>query len=291
MSHADEAHHELLTLCSALGALLELHRATGASGLPKATAELARERGWSAEPVVVPTQQREEAAGGRGVQVPAAPLPAAPARAPSSRVLLEPSLPVAVPATLEERWARLKALEAAVADCTRCALSQTRTHTAFSRGDGSSGVCFVGEGPGAEEDRQGVPFVGPAGQLLDKMIVAMGLKPSEVYVCNVVKCRPPDNRKPSPAEISACRGYLEEQLALMQPKVIVVLGATALEGLFGRSESITRARGNWRLYQGIPVMPTFHPAYLLRVPAAKRDAWQDLQAVVQQLGRTLPGRG
>jgi DNA polymerase len=149
----------------------------------------------------------------------------------------------------------------------------------------------VGEGPGADEDAQGFPFVGKAGQLLDKMIAAMGLGRDEVYVCNIVKCRPPDNRKPEPAEMAACTPYLKEQLELVAPEVIVALGATAVQGLFGTTEGITRMRGRWKLYGGrIPVMPTFHPAYLLRTPAAKREVWDDLQAVLRQMGRTLPAK-
>jgi DNA polymerase len=123
------------------------------------------------------------------------------------------------------------------------------------------------------------------------MIAAMGLGRDEVYVCNIVKCRPPNNRKPEPDEMSACSPFLNEQLALLAPAVIVALGATAVQGLLGTSEGITRMRGTWKLYQGrIPIMPTFHPAYLLRNPAAKREVWADLQAVLQQLGRPLPAR-
>jgi DNA polymerase len=136
-----------------------------------------------------------------------------------------------------------------------------------------------------------LPFVGKAGQLLDRMIVAMGLGCDEVYVCNIVKCRPPDNRKPEPDEMRACLPYLEKQLELIQPEVIVALGATAVQGLLGTTGGITRLRGRWRLYQGkLPVMPTFHPAYLLRTPRAKRDVWDDLQEVMRHLGRPIPAR-
>jgi DNA polymerase len=173
--------------------------------------------------------------------------------------------------------------------CRKCRLCEERTQTVFARGNGSSGLCFVGEGPGADEDAQGAPFVGKAGQLLDRMIEAMGFGRDDVYVCNIVKCRPPKNRKPEPAEMAACLPYLAEQIELVDPKVIVALGATAVEGLLGISGGITRLRGNWRLYGGrIAVMPTFHPAYLLRAPEAKRDVWQDLQEVLKHLGRTVP---
>jgi DNA polymerase len=175
--------------------------------------------------------------------------------------------------------------------CTRCALHVARRQAVFARGTGSSGLCFVGEGPGAEEDAQGFPFVGPAGQLLDRMIGAMGLTRDEVYVCNIVKCRPPNNRKPDLEEMAACSPFLTEQLELLAPAVIVALGATAVQGLLGTSDGITRLRGKWKLYKGrIAVMPTFHPAYLLRTPAAKREVWEDLQAVLRQMGRSAPER-
>jgi uracil-DNA glycosylase len=189
------------------------------------------------------------------------------------------------------RRARLEVLASEVAGCQRCGLHGGRTQTVFARGNGSSGLCFVGEGPGQDEDLQGFPFVGKAGQLLDRMILAMGFERDEVYVCNIVKCRPPNNRKPEPAEMQSCMPFLEQQLELLAPQVIVALGATAVQGLFGTTEGIMRLRGRWKLYQGrIAVMPTFHPAYLLRTPAAKRDVWQDLQAVLRHMGRPVPGR-
>jgi DNA polymerase len=190
-----------------------------------------------------------------------------------------------------ERTRRLSLLEEQVRGCTACALHAGRTQTVFARGTGSSGLCFVGEGPGAEEDAQGFPFVGAAGQLLDRMIGAMGFSRDDVYVCNIVKCRPPKNRKPEPDEMAACMPYLAEQLELLAPQVIVALGATAVQGLLGTSEGITRIRGTWKLYRGrIAVMPTFHPAYLLRTPDAKRDVWADLQEVLRHMGRPIPSR-
>ncbi len=191
----------------------------------------------------------------------------------------------------DERRARLKVLEEQVRECRDCGLCEERTNTVFARGTGSVGVAFVGEGPGADEDAQGYPFVGAAGQLLDKMIAAMGLERDAVYVCNIVKCRPPKNRKPSEEEMAACRHYVVSQLELVQPRVIVALGATAVEGLLGLKLGITRLRGTWRLYNGsIPVMPTFHPAYLLRQPDAKREVWEDLQAVLTRINMPLPQR-
>ncbi|WP_437990951.1 uracil-DNA glycosylase family protein [Sorangium sp. So ce145] len=212
--------------------------------------------------------------------------------APAHRADTAARASATLPDTKEERAARLSLLAEEVRTCQKCPLHEGRTHTVFSRGDPSSEVVFVGEGPGAEEDLQGQPFVGAAGQLLDKMIAAMGYHRDEVYICNIVKCRPPKNRKPEPAEMAACSPYLTAQLALIKPKVIVALGATAVQGLIGTSEGITKLRGTWKLYKGsIPIMPTFHPAYLLRQPSAKREVWSDLKEVMRHLGKSAPDRG
>lgn len=204
----------------------------------------------------------------------------APAPAPSR------SLPTVQALDPEATKLRLSQIAEIVSGCTRCDLSQSRTQTVFARGNPQAELMFVGEGPGQDEDAQGLPFVGKAGQLLDKMIEAMGYKPDDVYIANIVKCRPPNNRKPEPQEMASCVGYLHEQIALVRPRAIVALGATACEGLLGVS-GITRLRGTWRLYRAeIPVMPTFHPAYLLRTPEAKREVWADLKQVMQKLGKT-----
>lgn len=193
--------------------------------------------------------------------------------------------------TQDERLEKLAILRDNVAVCTKCRLHEQRTQTVFARGSGQSGLCFIGEGPGADEDEQGLPFVGRAGQLLDRMITAMGLSRDDVYVCNIVKCRPPNNRKPMPDEVTACKPYLERQLELLKPEVMVALGATAVEGLLGISEGITRLRGKWKLYRGtVPVMPTFHPAYLLRNPSAKHPVWEDMCEVLRHMGRPIPER-
>lgn len=195
-------------------------------------------------------------------------------------------------ANLDERRTRLALLAEEAQACSRCALHAERKQAVFARGNPFSELCFVGEGPGADEDALGEPFVGAAGQLLDKMIGAMGYRRDEVYICNIVKCRPPKNRKPEPAEMAACSPFLTEQLGLIQPRVIVALGATAVQGLIGASEGITRLRGKWKLYKGTtPIMPTFHPAYLLRSPGAKRDVWADLQEVMRHLGKGPPAKG
>jgi uracil-DNA glycosylase len=213
------------------------------------------------------------------------PIAAKTTTAPVPRPARDPSTPTD-PA---ERKRRLAVLAEEVASCTKCSLHETRTNAAFARGNPEAELLFVGEGPGAEEDRQGLPFVGAAGQLLDKMIVAMGYARDDVYICNVVKCRPPKNRKPEPDEVTACKPYLEEQVALVNPKVMVALGATGVQGLLGTSTGITRMRGSWKVYRGrIPLMPTFHPAYLLRQAEKKRDVWNDLKQVMARLGKEPP---
>lgn len=188
-----------------------------------------------------------------------------------------------------DRDHRLNLIASEAATCTRCKLGSTRTNSVFERGSRTPLVAFVGEGPGENEDQKGIPFVGKSGVLLDSLIDEMGLTPEEFYICNAVKCRPPGNRKPEPEEIAACRPFLVEQLALVKPHVIVALGGSALQALVGRTEGITRIRGQWRVYQGIPVMPTYHPSYLLREPWRKADTRMDLVAVLNRLPRTATG--
>jgi DNA polymerase len=183
---------------------------------------------------------------------------------------------------------RLAAVAAEVAACERCELHRTRTHTVPGAGSPHPDIVFVGEGPGEEEDRQGVPFVGAAGELLTLMIAAMGYTRETAFIANIVKCRPPGNRKPTPGEMEACLPYLRAQIETLKPRVVVALGATATQGLLRTDTGISRLRGRWCQYQGIPVMPTYHPAFLLRTPSAKRDSWKDLQAVLARLGRTPP---
>jgi DNA polymerase len=173
-----------------------------------------------------------------------------------------------------------------VRGCTRCPLHQGRTRTVFGVGDPDARLMFIGEGPGADEDAQGEPFVGRAGKLLTKMIVAMGLSRETVYIANVVKCRPPGNRAPRPDEASTCWPYLRRQIQIVAPEAIVVLGNAAAKMLLETRTGITRLRGQWREIDGVPVMPTFHPAYLLRqyTEANRRKVWNDLQAVMDRLG-------
>lgn len=175
---------------------------------------------------------------------------------------------------------RLDEVRRTLGDCKRCKLCSGRKNLVFGVGNPKARLVFVGEGPGAEEDNQGIPFVGAAGQLLTKMISAMGYTRDEVYICNVVKCRPPGNRNPEPDEIQACQPFLEAQLDAIRPSVIIALGKFAAQTLLRSDTPITRLRGHWREYVGVPLMPTFHPAYLLRNPAEKKAAWADLQAVM-----------
>jgi DNA polymerase len=184
----------------------------------------------------------------------------------------------------------LDAVAAEIAGCTKCGLCESRTKTVPGQGSLRPEILFVGEGPGADEDRQGLAFVGRAGQLLTKMIEAMGFRRDEVFIANVVKCRPPGNRTPLPDEMATCLPYLARQIAVLQPKVIVAMGATAVKGLLNTTSGITNMRGNWKTFEGIDVMPTFHPAYLLRDPSKKREAWADLQSVLERLGRQAPPR-
>lgn len=199
-----------------------------------------------------------------------------------------------------EKDSQLRILdETQVRGCTKCSLCETRTQTVFGQGSPIARLVFVGEAPGYEEDRRGLAFVGRAGQLLTRMITAMGLTRDDVFICNVLKCRPPDNRDPTAGEILACSPYLHDQLTIIQPEVLVALGAPAAKTLLNTAQSIGRLRGRFHDYTvsgmlgtglTVPVMPTYHPAYLLRNPGEKRKAWDDLQMVMDLLGLPLPNR-
>ena len=179
----------------------------------------------------------------------------------------------------------LLAVRRDLGECARCKLASGRTRIVFGVGDPRAELMFVGEGPGADEDLQGEPFVGKAGQLLTKMIEAMGYRREEVYIANVVKCRPPGNRDPESDEIAACEPFLKAQIAAVRPKVVVALGRFAVQTLLRDPTPISRQRGRWRDYEGVKLMPTFHPAYLLRNPPEKKRAWEDLQLVMKELGK------
>jgi len=180
---------------------------------------------------------------------------------------------------------RLRVLTDDAASCTECRLHTGRTKSVFSRGVPTADLVFVGEGPGETEDLEGLPFVGEAGKLLDKMIAAMGYGRDDVYICNVVKCRPPKNRTPEPDEARSCSRFLTGQIELVRPRAIVSLGRCAAEGLGVMPPDGRNWRGAWTSYRGIPVMPTYHPAYLLRSPEQKRVVWEDLQKVMARLGQ------
>jgi DNA polymerase len=209
-----------------------------------------------------------------------------------------PSVPLAQPPTITTQAGdlflspkvqtvqTLEELRAEIGDCRRCKLCQGRTQIVFGVGNPRAELAFVGEGPGRDEDLKGEPFVGRAGQLLTEIIVkGMKMRRDDVYICNVVKCRPPENRNPEPDEIAACEPFLIKQLEIVKPQVIVALGTFAAQTLLKTKTPISRLRGNWHSYQGIKLMPTLHPAYLLRNPADKRLVWQDIQAVLREMGR------
>jgi uracil-DNA glycosylase len=175
-------------------------------------------------------------------------------------------------------------------NCQRCKLHSGRLNIVFGVGNPAAELVFIGEAPGFHEDKQGEPFVGKAGGLLDKMITAMGLSRSDVYILNIIKCRPPGNRDPEADEMAACEPFLIRQLEALEPKIIVTLGRYATQALLRESTGITKLRGKWHTYQGVRLMPTFHPAYLLRNPAAKRPTWDDLQLVMTEIrGAADPG--
>ncbi len=190
----------------------------------------------------------------------------------------------------EQKLQALRVLnEGQVVGCQRCAeLAQCRTQTVFGVGNPDAELCFIGEAPGGEEDAQGEPFVGPAGQLLNRIIQACQMRREEVYIANILKCRPPGNRAPLPNEVANCLPYLERQLALIRPKYLVALGAVAAQALLQTTQGIGRLRGRFHDYRGIPVLCTYHPAYLLRNPAAKRDVWEDMKRLLERMGRPVP---
>ena len=213
----------------------------------------------------------------------AAPAPAAESAAPGTGQAAQP------PRFAGMDWPELRREALA---CRRCPLAEGRGLVVFGQGALDAELMFVGEGPGQQEDRLGIPFVGPAGELLSRILNAMAMSRDEVYIANAVKCRPPGNRVPEPEEMQTCWPFLERQIELVRPRVLVCLGATAVKALLQpRSLSIGSLRGNWQLYRGIDVMPTWHPAYLLRNPAAKRDVWSDMKQVLQRLGRPVPKGG
>ncbi len=197
-----------------------------------------------------------------------------------------PNLPVpaSTPVAPELRAAALQAIRDEIGDCQRCPLAPTRNKLVFGDGDPNARLLFVGEGPGADEDAQGLPFVGRGGQLLNNMITAMGLKREEVYIANIVKCRPPKNRVPEPVEANTCKPFLFQQIDVIQPEVIVALGSTAATYLLGAKTSLSSLRGRIHHAFNTKLIVTYHPAFLLRDPTQKKEAWKDLQMAMAELG-------
>lgn len=187
--------------------------------------------------------------------------------------------PVAAAAPVAGSFPDLAALESFLAGCPRCKLSGSRTRIVFGQGNSKADLMFVGEAPGRDEDEQGLAFVGRAGQLLTRIIEAIGRRREDVWICNILKCRPPNNRNPEPDEVASCMPFLDEQIRLISPRVIVTLGTFAAQAILETDESIGRLRGRWRSARGARVMPTFHPAFLLRSPERKKDVWEDMKLV------------
>jgi len=209
---------------------------------------------------------------------------------PVARTRVTAAAPPAQEKSPHLRDSGLDAVRAELGECTRCKLHQSRKTIVFGEGNAEALLVFVGEGPGQEEDQQGKPFVGAAGQLLTDIIIkGMKLQREDVYICNIVKCRPPNNRNPEPDEIEACEPFLVKQLEAIKPKLIVGLGNVAVKTLLKTKEGITSLRGNWKTYHGIPLMPTFHPAYLLRNPADKKLVWEDIKKVIAELEKIMKG--
>ena len=204
-------------------------------------------------------------------------------RVAGSRSELDQLMNLVMPAGPGRSQPSLAQIRQRMGDCKRCQLSQGRNKIVFGQGPEDARLMFIGEGPGAEEDRQGLPFVGPAGKLLDKMLAAMGLGRGEVYIANIVKCRPPGNRDPRPEEVAACLPFLEDQVKALAPKAICTLGRPAAHALLGVDTPMGRLRGRWSQAWGVPVLPTYHPAYLLRTPEAKALAYQDIKALKKAL--------
>lgn len=261
----------LTSLIDAMRAYVEYQRELGVDGFPRTGAAV----GVTATPVLRAGAPATHDAPRVATPPEKAPAPT-PADVPTDGVADASSLP---------------ALRDALGDCQRCKLAGHRTNIVFGVGNPQARLVFVGEGPGADEDAQGEPFVGRAGQLLTEIITkGMGLRRDDVYICNVVKCRPPGNRNPEPDEVAACAPFLHRQVELLAPEVIVALGKFAAQTLLETASPISKIRGQWFTYRGVRLMPTFHPAYLLRNPGDKRLVWADIKQVMEVLGLAVPGR-
>jgi len=244
-------------------------------------------------------QLREEGMEGLPAAIPSAQSAATGASAPAAiETVAAPSKVVAKSSELFSKYPGLEAtstlenLREFIGDCERCKLAPRRTNLVFGVGNPDAQLMFIGEAPGADEDARGEPFVGRAGQLLTDIIErGMGLSRSDVYICNVIKCRPPDNRNPEPDEVESCEPFLFRQIEIVRPRAIVGLGAFAVQAVLKVKTPISKIRGHWQDFRGIRFMPTFHPAYLLRNPGDKRLVWADIQEVMRFLEMTIPRRG
>jgi DNA polymerase len=256
----------------------EIHAPQARRAAATRTASPAGAQARGAPPTLIPGHPERSAPQARGVEGPPTSTPTSTGRPPAAPR----------PHGLNDKGCGsqpLLAIRQELGECTRCKLAGGRTTLVFGVGNPAAELLFVGEGPGADEDAQGEPFVGKAGQLLTRMIEAMGYRREQVYIANVVKCRPPGNRNPEPDEIEACEPFLRRQIEAVGPKVIVALGKFAAHTLLRTAVPITKLRGTWSTYAGVKLMPTFHPAYLLRSPDEKAKAWADLQLVMVELGK------
>lgn len=266
-----DAAAELRQLAARVRTQLATRTRSGLLGVPRRrTSSQARALAGAAK-LVIESPAASKPAGSRQGRAPAEPVVSA---AESESVFNAPTGAAGLGVVRDE-----------LGDCRRCGLAQGRKTLVYGVGNPNAALVFVGEAPGADEDVQGEPFVGKAGQLLTRMIEAMGFAREDVYICNVIKCRPPGNRNPEPDEVAACEPFLKKQLAAIRPRMIVALGKFAAQCLLRDETPISRLRGNFRSYEGIQLMPTFHPAYLLRDPGRKKEAWEDLKAVLAALDR------
>jgi DNA polymerase len=262
-----------------LRARLEWLRLLGVDDLPRTETDRGRPNEPEQKTIPAPVSAGQASLFGGSVEAPAPPRDT---RRPRKTEAVDAASPLAgLPqADAADPAVALAMIRDDIGDCRRCRLCEKRTNVVFGVGDPRARLMFVGEGPGADEDAQGEPFVGRAGQLLTKIIEAMQIGRPDVYIANIVKCRPPENRTPLPDEVATCAPFLFRQIAAIRPRVIVCLGTPAAQTLLGTRETITRMRGVFREVGGIKVMPTFHPAYLLRNPAAKREVWEDMKQVM-----------
>ena len=289
---SDSARDLLLQITASVRRYVESLQEGGVTGLPRAEAmgkeETEKRRNGE-------TEKSEHGKSSSAPRFPDSPIPRF--FSPSASRLQPPARSSATPAVVSQAGdlflsptvqtvQTLEELRAEIGDCRRCKLCQGRTKIVFGVGNPRAELVFVGEGPGRDEDLKGEPFVGRAGQLLTEIITkGMKMRREDVYIANVVKCRPPENRNPEPDEIAACEPFLVKQLDLIKPRIIVALGTFAAQTLLKSKTPISRLRGVWHTYQGIKLMPTLHPAYLLRNPNDKRLVWQDIQAVLREMGR------